>query len=81
MDDLNLNNLPEFDKPDSRTGIIRWMWWLYAVVGLFVICLLIWMFVALSKNRIDVAYEEPWTDVPAQTVQTDSVQGVGEIQP
>lgn len=48
----NLNSI-EFDKPDKRTGIIKWMWWLYVVTGLFIVCLLIWMFVALSKHQTD----------------------------
>ena len=61
MAENELNNFPDFDKPDDNTGIIKWMWWVYTVVGLFIVCLLIWMFVALSKHQIDVAQEEPWT--------------------
>lgn len=61
MENENLNNIPDFDKPDSRTGIIKWMWWLYVALGLFVVCLLIWMFVALSKHQTDVEIQEPWT--------------------
>lgn len=53
----NLNNI-EFNRPENKTGIIKWMWWLYVVAGLFIVCLLIWMFVALSKNQLDTQIEE-----------------------
>lgn len=58
----NSNNLPDFDKPNENTGVIKWMWWLYIAVGLFIVCLLIWMFVALSKHQIDKEQEEPWIE-------------------
>ena len=58
----NINNFPDFDKPEERGGITKWMWWLYTVVGLFVICLLVWMFVALSKHQIDMEEQEPWIE-------------------
>lgn len=67
MADININNLPEFDKPNNSGGITKWMWWLYTVVGLFVVCLLIWMFVALSKHQIVQQVEEPWTIENSQT--------------
>lgn len=42
-----------FSRPENKTGIVKWMWWLYVVTGIFIVCLLIWMFVALSKNQLD----------------------------
>lgn len=71
MADMNLNNLPEFDRPDDNRGpVIKWMWWLYIAVGLFIVCLLIWMFVALSKHQIDQEVAEPWTvEAPADSIQ------------
>ena len=58
----NQYKFPGFQKPNEDTGIIKWMWWIYVVVGLFVVCLLIWMFVVLSKHQIDKDIQEPWIE-------------------
>ena len=73
MDNLNLNNLPDFEKPNDTesTGIIKWMWWLYIAVGLFVVCLLVWMFVALSKHQTDMQEDEPWIENTYQSQPTN----------
>lgn len=42
--------MEDFKKPQSTDGIIKWMWWLYIVVGCFIVCLLIWMFSMISKD-------------------------------
>ena len=33
----------------------NWARWIFIIIALFIICLLIWMFVALSDNAIDHA--------------------------
>lgn len=68
------NNFQDFDKPDNRSGLNGWMWALYIVTGLFVVCLLIWMFVALSKHEIIEQKDNPFTEVviPAETVPSSA---------
>lgn len=34
-------------QPDKKRN---WMWWLFVVVGLFIVCLLIWLFTAVSSD-------------------------------
>lgn len=69
MAEENLNNLPEFQKPDESGNITKWMWWLYTIMGLFIVCLLIWMFVALSKHQLDKEQQEPWIEYSSQVSQ------------
>ena len=62
----NFNIMDDFSKPQDHTGIIRWMWWLYLVVGCFIVCLLIWMFSVISENQ--AKYNNPYL-VPQTTEQ------------
>lgn len=64
---MDINN-EDFNIPVERRGRNRWMWWLFLVVGLFVICLLIWLFTAVSSD--DVKQQEQAESemlVPAQS--------------
>ena len=62
--------MEEFKQPKGPEGIIRWMWWLYIVVGCFIVCLLIWMFSAISENQAKYhnpdSIEYPMGDISGQ---------------
>ena len=46
MDQQNM----DFDNIPQRRRGLKWMWWLFVVVGLFIVCLLIWMFMAINED-------------------------------
>ena len=45
----------------------RWMWGLYVVVGCFIVCLLIWIFMEITKDEV-----KQQEDNPQQVEQTMS---------
>lgn len=59
-------NFNDFDTPRQRR---RGIWWLYLVVGCFIVCLLVWIFSMLTKD--DVEYDGGQQGLPAtEVVQT-----------
>ena len=63
--------IENFEPQPPSSNRQRWIWCLYLVVGAFIIALLIWMFVALSKHQEDMQMQEQSiynTEMPADTV-------------
>ena len=70
-----------YNEPRPKKIWQKSMFWLFTIVGLFIICLLIWMFVALSDNEMDnqIIEQQEQIDNSAQpaeaneTVPTDTL--------
>ncbi|MCH5232760.1 MAG: hypothetical protein J1E78_03905 [Muribaculaceae bacterium] len=54
MEFQNENQVPGL----NRTGIIKWMWWLYVAVAFGVVFIIWWMFMALSSHEVKVQQAE-----------------------
>lgn len=65
---MNQDPSDNFDNPKPRGPWTRWMFWLFIIVGLFVVCLLIWMFVAMSDNDIDRQIENEAIEMNDSTI-------------
>lgn len=56
------NNIPdnqmEFNPNPRPSSTIRWIKWLYLAVGCFIVCLLIWMFMEITKDDVKKQEQE-----------------------
>ena len=60
----------DFNTQSDQNGMAGWIRWLYLIVGCFIVCLLIWMFMALSKHQIK---QEEYENEVFPLEQTDSI--------
>ena len=59
------------DMPTPRKGF-RWAWWVYTLIAIFIVCLLIWMFIALSDDAVDKGLVQPEQPANSQVIDTIS---------
>ena len=62
--------MEDLERQENQNGMAGWIRWLYLIVGCVIVCILVWMFMALSNRQVELSQQQEAT---YQTVPTDTL--------
>lgn len=63
-----MENPQEEFNPPRKKGPISWIKWLFLIVGCFIVCLMIWIFMEMNKDAAE-AQENAMNNINTEQIQ------------